>query len=640
MFTDMVGSTALAQTDEVEALRLRDEQEGLVRPLFAAHQGRAIKSMGDGFLVEFDSALHAVQCAIDIQQHLNERNLRQGKAPILLRIGVHLGDVEQRETDIFGDAVNIASRIEPLAPPGGVCISGEVFSQVRNKIPNKLEKQPPTALKGLLVPIDLYRVVLPWTVRAPVSSGSGPTRLAVLPFANISPDLKDEYFADGLTEELITTLSQIPGLQVIARTSVNHYKANPKSIAQIGVELGVPTILEGSVRKAGDQLRITVQLIDVGSQGHTWANTYDRKLDDVFAVQTDVAKRIAGVLKIRLDNREASRLAERPTVNNDSYLAYLRGRSLLFARWSRERVREAKQGFERAIAIDPTNARAHSGLSDALGDLDWEDWEEFGSEEAWIAFRRAHTARAVELEPQLAEAHCSLAMILQHDWRFGEAEKEFKLALSLNPSYAFAHHSYGLLLAVEAQPEEALREVIRAEELDPHSAVNVQTKACLLIMLRRLVEAEATLDRARALREYEPVSDFRYHCWLAWLYNVKPDIPRAIQEISRVEELAQFGETPDMDKMEVAMHSALAGEKVKARENLEALKRTTNPYHAPWRAMAYSLLGDFDECFRLLGEAFDRHYYDYLYVLRCEPRFEPIVKDPRFVELLKKMNLT
>ena len=190
MFTDMVGSTSSAQTNEAQALRLRDEQASLVRPLFAAHEGREIKSMGDGFLSEFGSALRAVQCAIDIQQHLHERNSQPGSTPIQLRIGIHLGDVEQREADIFGDAVNIASRIEPLAAPGGVCISGEVFSQIRNKIPNQLEKLPPTALKGLLSPIDIYRVMLPWNLRELSSPDRGPaplekSRIAVLPFVSI-----------------------------------------------------------------------------------------------------------------------------------------------------------------------------------------------------------------------------------------------------------------------------------------------------------------------------------------------------------------------------------------------------------------------------------------------------------------------
>ncbi|MFZ1023453.1 MAG: adenylate/guanylate cyclase domain-containing protein, partial [Thermoplasmata archaeon] len=277
MFTDMVGSTSSAQANEAEALKLRDEQASLVRPLFAAHQGREIKSMGDGFLSEFGSALRAVQCAIDIQQHLHERNSQPGTPPIQLRIGIHLGDVEQRESDIFGDAVNIASRIEPLAAPGGVCISGEVFSQVRNKIPNTLEKLPPTALKGLRISVDIYRVLLPWNGREASFSSNDPAlldtnRIAVLPFVSMSPDPNDEYFADGLTEELIANLALVKGLKVIARTSVMEYKKKDKHVSEIGKELGVGTIVEGSVRKAANRIRVTVQVIDVATEEHLWAS--------------------------------------------------------------------------------------------------------------------------------------------------------------------------------------------------------------------------------------------------------------------------------------------------------------------------------------------------------------------------------
>ena len=275
MFTDMFGSTASAQANEVESLKLRDEQADLVRPIFSAHRGREIKSMGDGFLVEFDSALHAVQCAIDVQQHLRERNSQPGAVPIQLRIGIHLGDVEHRESDIFGDAVNIASRIESTSDPGGLSISSQVFEQVRNKISNRLESLPPTTLKGVQMPIKVYRVVLPWT-GPDASTGDGPSGLAVLPFTNISPEQRDEYIADGLTEELITVLSQLRDLRIISRTSVMLYKATPKSATQIGAELGVSSLLEGSVRKAGNHLRITAQLIDTRSDRHLWSQTFDR----------------------------------------------------------------------------------------------------------------------------------------------------------------------------------------------------------------------------------------------------------------------------------------------------------------------------------------------------------------------------
>jgi adenylate cyclase len=329
MFTDMVGFTARAQADEAAALGLRQEQEELIRPVLASHQGHEVKSTGDGLLVEFGSALKAIECAIGIQRRLHERNAKGGATRIDLRIGIHLGDVEQHGGDIFGDAVNIASRIEAIAEPGGICLSSAVYEQVRNKIPDTLVKLPPRSMKGVQRPMDLYRVVLPWTVREPLSASPGPARLAVLPFSNISPDPSDEYFADGLTEELITVLSQLKELRVIARTSVMPYKSTSKGIAQIGAELGVATVLEGSVRKAGDQLRITVQLIDVATQEHTWANTFDRKLDKIFAVQSEIAKLIAKQLKVNVRAAEQARLEARPPIRPDSYLAYLKGRSLM-----------------------------------------------------------------------------------------------------------------------------------------------------------------------------------------------------------------------------------------------------------------------------------------------------------------------
>jgi adenylate cyclase len=326
MFTDMVGSTALAQANEVEALRLRDEQQVLIRRLVPAHHGREIKSLGDGFLVEFDSALHAVQCAIAIQQAVRERIDPEEVPPLRLRIGIHLGDVEVRGTDIVGDSVNVASRIESLAEPGGICVTEPVFGQVHNKVALRLEKIGPAALKGVQFPVSVYRVALPREGDGDVPPSGVSPGLAVLPFSNISPDPNDAYFADGLTEELITVLSQMGGLRVIARTSVASYKSTTKGVAQIGSELRVSSLLEGSVRKAGTRLRVTAQLIDVGSEGHLWAKSYDRELDDIFAVQSELAHEVAEALKVELRASESARMEHRPSVRTDSYLAYLKGR--------------------------------------------------------------------------------------------------------------------------------------------------------------------------------------------------------------------------------------------------------------------------------------------------------------------------
>ncbi|HYB77722.1 MAG TPA: adenylate/guanylate cyclase domain-containing protein, partial [Thermoplasmata archaeon] len=296
MYTDVVGFTASAQANEADALARLREQEGIVRPLFKPYKGREIKSTGDGFLIEFESALGALECAVEIQRRMRERNSRKPGLPLELRIGIHVGDVEESGGDIFGDAVNVASRIVPLADPGGICLSGQVFDHVQNKVALQLDKLSAPALKGVRGRMDVYRVVLPGAFEERSEGGSALPRIAVLPLANISPDPKDEYFAEGLTEELITVLSQLKGLRVISRTSVNQYRGTSKTVAQIGTELGADSVLEGSVRKAGDQLRIAVQLIDPRTDEHRWTQTYDRKLENVFAIQAGVAERTATAL--------------------------------------------------------------------------------------------------------------------------------------------------------------------------------------------------------------------------------------------------------------------------------------------------------------------------------------------------------
>ncbi len=633
MFTDMVGSTAAAQANEAEALKLRDEQASLVRPLFAAHQGREIKSTGDGFLAEFDSALRAVQCAVDIQQHLHERNSQPGSTAINLRIGIHLGDVEQREADIFGDAVNIASRIEPLAAPGGVCISGEVASQIPNKIPNQLVKLPPTSLKGLRDLIDIYRLALPWNVRESPDASSGPTGIAVLPFTNISPDPKDEYFADGLTEELITVLSQLRDLRVISRTSVMLYKATPKSASQIGAELGVSSLLEGSVRKAGNRLRITVQLIEVRTDRHLWAKTFDRELDDVFAVQAEIAKQVAEALQIELRPVDEARLGARPAVRQDSYLAYLRGRAL-FASTSKRRA--AKEQFELAISLDPRNAAAYSGLADTSIWVGLEEESQLSGEretrEKWEALCRSAAARAIAIDPNLAEAHTSLALILSENWEHSDSEKEFKIALSLNPSYSYARHWYAELLADNGRIDEALAQWELAEGADPLATAHLEHFAPLLIWLGKLDEA---LTKIRRISELEPNNGD-----LPWIHAdyllAKSDFDGYLKELRQLE---HDEPNPRWKPLLRAVHCALSGDKQQARTLLqreESLPRTPS---TDWGlAWAYREVGDVDRCLQWLERAVDNHAVTPRR-LRLDPRFEHVRRDARFQLLLRKMNV-
>src|SRR2546428_4941242 len=356
MFTDIVGYTAMSQQDEKHALKVLESHNDMLRPIFTKYGGTEIKTIGDSFLVEFVSALAATECAIEIQQMLARVNRGMEGSPIMLRIGLHLGDVIRRGNDILGDAVNIASRIQPLAEPGGICVYEEVYSVIRNKIPYPIEMVTAVSLKNVELPMNVYTIAS--LSRVGEEKGMleiGTTRLAVLPLSSISPDPKDAYFADGMTEELITVLSQLSNLRVIARTSVDYYKGKEKRVSQIAEELRVGSLLEGSVRMAGGRIRVTLQLINANNEEHIWSENYDRKLDDIFAIQTDIAKQVAQSLKMKLAEEDKQRLVGRAAENVSAYVNYLRGRGLLSRRKSEE-LKQAKELFEKTIAEDPNFA--------------------------------------------------------------------------------------------------------------------------------------------------------------------------------------------------------------------------------------------------------------------------------------------
>ena len=631
MFTDIVGFTTLAQRNEGGSLKLLDRHNRLLRPIFPRFHGREVKAIGDSFLVEFRSALDATNCAIEIQRLLNEEGLSAPEdSRVRVRIGIHVGDVVHKAGDILGDSVNIASRIEPLAEPGGICITEPVFSQIHNKIPNALEKLEPKTLKNVDFPIGIYRIVLPWMVREPRSRISGPVRLAVLPLGNISPDPKDEFFADGLTDELITVLSQLRELRVIARTSVTPYKSTSKGVSQIGAELGVSALLEGTVRKSGDDLRITVQLIDVDSQEHTWAASYDRKLDKIFVLQSEIAKQVAEALKVRLRPTDEDRLATRPSVRQESYLAYLKGRSLLHGR-SERALREAKESLERAVSLDATNAAALSGLSDVIRiigsirrDSPLEDWDRAS---------RTLAERAVALDPHLAEAHTSLGFSLWADYEYVEAENEFQLATSLSPSYSTARHRYAGLLCDENRFDEALSQFALAEEADPLSSIILAAHAFCLVGLGRFNEAQIRMARL----EKTEGRGLLYTGVAAEFCIARADYPGALGELERLEELNP-GEPETVVSKGVCY--ARMGQTQRARDILRDLEGMS-PGRRPDSGIAqiYACLGDLDSCFQWLERgAFENYDFDVGY-WRASPLFEQVRGDPRFPALLKKINL-
>ena len=512
MITDMVGYTRLSQRDEALALRLLEEHNGVVRDSVAAHGGREVKHTGDGFFVEFPSALQAVSCSIDIQRRLYDRNAKADDPNrFQIRIGLHVGDVVHREGDVFGDGVNITSRIEPLALPGGVCLSQSVQSQVWNKIDRPLKSLGPKDLKNVDLPMEVFRVVLPWEEKEEQQAEESTksldrTRLAVLPLGNISQDPDDVYFADGMTEELIYTLSRIKGLRVIAQTSVMAYRGTTKTIRQIGQELKVGSILEGSVRKAGDRVRITIQLVDVQSEEHLWSERYDRELADVFEIQSEISMEVAKGLKTLLKAAVETGVVqaealEKPTDRIDAYTEYLKGRHF-WNRRTRQGLLQALEHFERAISTDPEFAKAYSGIADTYGVL-----ANHGHESHEVALPKAKEAAktAIHLDPNLAEAHASLGLAyLQFKSDPVRAEAEFKEAIRLNPSYATARQWYAGTLQTQMRFEEAAEQAQKAIELDPMAHIMHINAASILSDMGRLEEARDHCIRAIELEpDYE-----------------------------------------------------------------------------------------------------------------------------------------
>ncbi|HKW04315.1 MAG TPA: adenylate/guanylate cyclase domain-containing protein, partial [Nitrososphaerales archaeon] len=435
MFTDMIGYTSLGQRNESLSLALVEEQRKLIRSIFPRHHGREVKTIGDAFLIELPSALDAIRCALDVQRATREFNvtLHEDKR-IHIRIGLHLGDVVESEGDIAGDAVNVASRIESLAEDAGVCLTRQIYDQVNGKFELPLLSLGSMQLKNLNAPIEVFKIKMPWDSGTNGVTSYDRKRIAILPLANISADANDEYFADGLTEELIDALSQIKGLEVIARTSVMSYKNKEKRISEIGKDLSVGSIVEGSVRKAGNKIRVSVDLIDANSDIRLWSSRYDKDLDDIFAIQSDIASRVGGSVLATLQVASPN-LVKKDTEDMVAYTSFLKGRELL-QMTNESALREALSHFENAIDRDPSFTRAYVGIAEAYHNL---------SHHGYIPFRtavdnaRAFLAKALEKDNDSAEAHSTLSYTEIMEDNLGKAKSEALLAMRINPNLADAY---------------------------------------------------------------------------------------------------------------------------------------------------------------------------------------------------------
>lgn len=625
MFTDMVGYTTLGQRNESLALSLVDDQRNLLRPIFLRHHGREVKTIGDAFLTEFSSALDAVRCAYDIQRAIREFNISlPTERRIHIRVGVHLGDVVESQGDISGDAVNVASRIQPLAEDGGVCLTRQVFDQVQNKLELTLRSIGKKSLKNVAAPLEIYKIVMPWDEERALSMTTlDKSRIAVLPFVNISPDPNDEFFADGLTEELIANLALVRGLKVIARTSAMNYKKKEKNVSEIGRELGVGTIVEGSVRKAANRIRVTVQVIDVNSEEHLWASSYDDNLDDVFAVQRDIAIKVAAALPGNLLAAKSPVPALQGTRDIQAYLAFLQGQALVYQR-EQEPLRQSLRFFEQAVNIDPTFSRAHAGAGRAyirLGEEGFISWAEA------IESGRAAADRALSISPDVAEAHSLLSeLAFMADDPYALQEKEARKALELNPNLAEAHDVLGQLSGANGDLKSYVSHIEEAYQLDPLSPLTIRYLGRAYFNSGRMEDA---LEHWKRTIHLDPLNSYR---GMTDYYIVKGDLEKAGAMVKEMERIGPNNEATYLNRGYLA---ALQGDKATAMDMIAKLDAT----HEPGWSMSssagyvYLALGNVDKFFEYVFAAAKDHTLQFLHV-KCSPLFASVRSDPRFAELM------
>ncbi len=629
MFTDVVGFTALGQANEELALQLLEEHRNVVRPILAKHRGIEVKTMGDAFLVEFPSALEAVRCAVEVQMTLRDRNSAiPERRRVHLRVGIHVGDVMHSKGDILGDAVNVSSRIEPLAPPGGVCISEQAYDHVRNKMGMEFEKLEGKTLKNVSMPIDVYRMVMPWEAKEN-EVRLDPHRIAVLPLKNMSPDPNDEYFADGMTEELITSLSSVTELTVIARTSVMQYKGSPKRIADIGRELDAGTLIEGSVRKAANKVRITVQLIDARNEGHLWAQNFDKELDDIFAIQSEVAQKVAESLRVHLVESQRRKLERGSTNNTEAYTLYLKGNFYANKR-TVEGLKKSLELYGEAVTLDPTFALGHAGMALAYNVIAANH-----TDDPAVYFPRARESamRALSLDDDLAEPHAVLAEFAkgyEHD--LDKAESEFKRAIELNPNYPTAHQWYWMLLGSERRFEEADKHLRMALELSPLSLI-INTN--LIDLLYYKGEYDRGIEQGKKVIDMDPTFPYSYtalqRCFTA--KSMFDDALRCVDDYSKTG-------APMHKNISYSYVYAHKGEKEKSKGLLEQLEAAYQKEHiSPYQiAMVHGALGEKEEALRWLEEAYES-FDRWVYSMAIDQEFDLVREDPRYLALLKKTGL-
>ena len=642
MFTDMVGYSALAERNEELALELLEEHRRLLRSIFPKHRGSEIKTIGDGFLAEFSSALAAVQCGIEIQEMIAKRNsLNPSQGNFQVRIGIHAGDVVHRDDDVIGDGVNIAARIEPLAEAGGICISQQVFDQVENRVAKSLKRMGQVKLKNMMRPLEVYGVVCEGAATGPPdlaqdSKSSGTQKsIAVLPFLNMSSDPENEYLSDGLTEDLITAFSQLKGLRVPARTSSFAFKGKNEDIRRIGQQLNVNTILEGSVRKVGNRLRITAQLINAAHGDHLWSQTFDREMQEVFAIQDEITREIVRALEMQLIGAGDQPLAKHGTYNTEAYQLYLQAR-YHFNKFTGEGFKRCIECCKKALEIKPGYALAYAALSLSYQTGWFYGFLSFEEKLAAIGPHDLFAEKAVELDPNLAETQTALAIVRcwnLRDWSGGE--DCFKRAIELNPNYVTAHEHYALFLGCSKRTDEAITQARLTLQIDPLSPMINLLMGFVYWIIHRY---DLLLEQAQRLFELE--SNFFGTYWLlAWAHWSQGMHEAAIADLRKA---VTLGGGP-LQLADLGCLLGRVGRKTEAQRVLEELKEmATRRYVQPaYLGFLHASLGNHDQAFACFAQGMEHENASVALIAEycvCAG-LDDLRADPRFPALLKKIGI-
>jgi adenylate cyclase len=609
MSADVVGYSRLMGANEVGTLTaLNERRTEVLEPSIAGHNGRVVKLTGDGMLAEFASVVGAVECATVIQNAMRDRNagLPEDRR-IEMRIGINLGDVIAQDGDIYGDGVNLAARIEGAARPGRVAVSQSVRDHVGNRLEVAFEDRGDHELKNIDRPVRIFEVAV---ADAGGRRNSGPAQardadkpsIAVLPFNNMSGNSREDYFSDGITEDIITDLSKVSGLFVVGRHTSFAYKGQSENLERIARDLGVRYLLEGSVRRAGNRVRITGQLIDGTDGGHLWAERYDRDLTDIFAIQDEITRTIVDQLKVRLFPAESKAIGHIPTANVDAYSCYLRGRHY-FHNATKHFLGLARQMFLHATELDPNFAQAYAGIANVdCRRVGW--YGELIAEDSILAI----ADRALALDPNLAEAHAARADALSFFGHLDEAEAVFQKALSLDPDSFDVNFLFARFYTRSAEPEKAVPLYIRALEINPE---DYQSPGMLQFLLRGLDRTEESI-RYGELQLKRGVEAMRQN----------PESSRPAQMMAA--SLAGMGRG---DEARQWLERAMALDP----DDSQVL------YNA---ACTYAQLGEIEPAFETLYRWLPKAGVEKKQWLVADNDFDPIRDDPRFVQLLEDARIT